>query len=156
MLEKCKDAKERWGGVSQIIDNWLDERQSLISLYVHLPEHPIDDQLNSSIAGFCQVLMDYLSFGHFEVYEQLLLEGTEFNDGSVEKAQALLPKIQNTTDLALDFNDACAQQGQFTVQKIREFSEKLSRLGEALEERFALEDQMINILHTSHQDTVAS
>lgn len=154
MLEKCKDAKERWGGVSQIIDNWLDERQTLISLYVHLPEHPIDDQLNDNIAGFCQVMMDYLSFGHFEVYEQLLLEGHEYNDGSLENAQALLPKIQNTTDIALDFNDDCAQRMQFSVQSIREFSEKLSRLGEALEERFELEDQMIQILHTSHRDVV--
>ena len=32
MLENCKTAKERWGGVSEIIDRWLTERQELIVL----------------------------------------------------------------------------------------------------------------------------
>ncbi len=33
MLEGCQTAKERWGGVSEIIDRWLNERQELIVLY---------------------------------------------------------------------------------------------------------------------------
>ncbi|MFT6421094.1 MAG: regulator of sigma D, partial [Porticoccus sp.] len=30
MLENCKSAKERWGGVSQLIDQWLEERQEML------------------------------------------------------------------------------------------------------------------------------
>ena len=30
MLENCKTIKERWGGVSKILDNWLQQRQELI------------------------------------------------------------------------------------------------------------------------------
>jgi len=30
MLENCQSAKERWGGVSEIIDRWLQERQELL------------------------------------------------------------------------------------------------------------------------------
>jgi regulator of sigma D len=30
MLENCKSAKERWGGVSEIIDRWLEERQQML------------------------------------------------------------------------------------------------------------------------------
>lgn len=155
MLEKCKSAKERWGGVSGIIDGWLEERQMLISLFVHLPEHHINEELNSKIQSFCEVLMDYLSSGHFEVYEQLLREGSDFADGSLEEGQELLPKIQVSTDIALDFNDDFSNLLDPTVQQIREFSEHLSKLGEALEERFELEDKMIAVLHTSHREVVA-
>lgn len=154
MLEKCKSAKERWGGVSEIIDGWLEERQLLISKFVHLPEHHVNEELNGQVQSFCQVLMDYLSSGHFEVYEQLLNEGSDFDDGSLEEAQALLPKIQLSTDIALDFNDDFNDLENPTVQRIREFSERLSKLGEALEERFELEDMMIAVLHTSHKELV--
>ena len=156
MLEKCKSAKERWGGVSEIIDGWLEERQKLISQFVHLPEQQINDELNDRVQTFCQVLMDYLSSGHFEVYEQLLREGSEFADGSLEEGQELLPKIQISTDIALDFNDDFSTLSDPTVQTIREFSERLSKLGEALEERFELEDKMIAVLHTSHREAVVA
>lgn len=99
MLEKCKSAKERWGGVSEIIDNWLEGRQKLISLFVHLPEQPINDELNGRVQMFCQVMMDYLSSGHFEVYEQLLLEGRDFADGSLQEGQELLPKYRSAPTL---------------------------------------------------------
>ena len=154
MLEKCRSAKERWGGVSDIIDSWLEARQNLISQFVHLPEQTINEELNARVQGFCQVLMDYLSSGHFEVYEQLLREGSDFDDGSLEQGQTLLPKIQVSTDIALDFNDDFSNITAPTVQQVREFSERLSALGEALEERFELEDQMIAVLHTSHRELV--
>ena len=41
MLENCKTARERWGGVSVIIDRWLQERQDLLVLL-----RPERDQLN--------------------------------------------------------------------------------------------------------------
>ncbi|MBY4675511.1 sigma D regulator [Marinobacterium arenosum] len=152
MLEKCRNAKERWGGVSEIIDHWLEERQQLISLFVHLPNQRVANGLQSMTENFCQVLVDYLSSGHFEVYEQLLREGSEFNDGSVENAQELFPKIQTTTDVALDFNDRFSAFDDPTVQELREFSESLSSLGVALEERFELEDQLIEVLHNAHRE----
>ncbi len=154
MLEKCQTAQERWGGVSDIIDHWLEDRQTLISQFVAMPAVTIAE-LEPKLEKFCTVMMDYLSSGHFEVYEQLLLEGGEFNDGSLEAAQVIFPKIQPTTDTALDFNDDYASITNPSVQQIREFSFRLSKLGEALEERFALEDQLIEILHTAHRDQVA-
>ena len=30
MLESCRNAQERWGGVHQLIDRWLHERQQLV------------------------------------------------------------------------------------------------------------------------------
>jgi len=150
MLEKCQNAQERWGGVSEIIDTLLESRQSLISLFVALPSQSITHGLSEKLSKFCVLLMDYLSSGHFEVYEQLLREGSEFNDGSVEVAQQLLPLIQPTTDQALDFNDKYSSMSDPSVQQIREFAEQLSLLGEALESRFLLEDKLIETLHLAH------
>jgi len=155
MLEKCRTAKERWGGVSEIIDNWLEQRSTLISAFVHLPQHPVNDELDKAVETFCGLLVDYLSSGHFEVYEQLLREGSEFDDGCVDEAQALFPKIQVSTDLALDFNDVYATADTFTVRMVQDMALQLSELGEHLEERFELEDQMIEVLHNSHADLVA-
>ena len=153
MLEKCQSAHERWGGVSEVIDNWLEHRQTLISKFVALPNVEVRD-IEGNVQSFCTLMMDYLSSGHFEVYEKLLHEGSEFDDGGLEAAQKIFPRIQPTTDMALDFNDGYASLKSPTVQQIREFSFQLSKLGENLEERFSLEDQLIEILHTSHRDTV--
>ncbi|MEH6444506.1 MAG: sigma D regulator [Oceanospirillaceae bacterium] len=155
MLEKCQGAKERWGGVSDIIDSWLEGRQILISHFVALPSQSIAHGLNERLSMFCDLLMDYLSSGHFEVYEQLLREGSEFNDGSLEEAQQLFPLIQPTTDQALDFNDKFSSMRDPSVQEIREFAEQLSSLGEALENRFSLEDKMIELLHLTHNENTA-
>ena len=38
MLENCKTAQERWGGVSEIIDKWLQERKELLVQYCNLSE----------------------------------------------------------------------------------------------------------------------
>lgn len=152
MLEKCRNARERWGGVSLIIDHWLEQRQQLITAFMHLPDAEVGDSLNAKLDNFCSVLIDYISSGHFEVYEQLLNEGREFKDGSVEKAQTLLPLIQPSTDIVLDFNDSCQGFNKRTLRDLREFSNQLSTLGETLEERFSLEDQLIEILHTAHSE----
>lgn len=151
MLEKCRDAKERWGGVSDIIDQWLEQRQQLIRTLFSLSDREIGEPLNERLTLFCDQLMDYLSSGHFEVYEQLLREGSDFADGSVERVQELFPKIQPTTDTALDFNDKYGAFERPTLRDIRDFAEDLSSLGESLEDRFELEDKLIENLHTAHR-----
>ncbi|WP_417582498.1 sigma D regulator [Nitrincola sp.] len=154
MLEKCRNAKERWGGVSQIIDQWLEQRQQVISGFINLPDAEVGEMLNTRLDEFCSNLIDYISSGHFEVYEQLLNEGKDFKDGSVAEAQKLLPLIQSSTDVALDFNDAIHGFNSPTLRDLRDFSTQLSRLGEKLEERFELEDQLIEILHNAHKEQI--
>lgn len=156
MLENCKTAQERWGGVSEIIDNWLSSRQALISAFVSLPSAAIGEELNMRLSNFCDLLMDYLSSGHFEVYEQLMLEGKEFADGSDAAGEKLLPLIQVSTDRALDFNDDFTRFDEPSVAEIRDFSTRLSELGESLEERFDLEDKMIALLHESHREQASA
>jgi len=98
----------------------------------------------------CQILVDYVSAGHFEVYEQLLQEGMEFNDGGIELARSIYPRIEKNTQVCLEFNDGCE-----AVSSVKMLNSSLSELGEALEERFMLEDQLIEVLHESHRDLVS-
>ncbi|WP_210397229.1 sigma D regulator [Motiliproteus sediminis] len=152
MLEKCLDARERWGGVSELIDRWLHERQDLLSRFIGLPQLTLDKDVAPSLQGFCEVLVDYVSSWHFGVYEHLLAEADSFNDGGIELARELDPKLQATTDEVLSFNDQFSEVDSLTLQDASHLGERLSRLGEVLAERFELEDNLIERLHTAHKD----
>ncbi len=158
MLENCKTREERWGGVSNLIDRWLKERQELIVLYCSVSGTYSfsPDRIKSSqkLREFCQILLDYVSAGHFEVYDQLIQEAEEFQDGGEELARELYPKISLTTEIALEFNDRYDTADHCTESTDR-LTDNLSKLGEVLVSRFDLEDQLINTLHDSHADLVA-
>jgi regulator of sigma D len=87
MLEHCKSAKERWGGVSNIIDRWLQERQLLLVSYCSLAEIPSTTPSPEQITEVCQLLVDYVSAGHFEVYDQLV-RSHHHQHGSVETGRS--------------------------------------------------------------------
>ena len=38
MLEDCKSASERWGGVHQLIDRWLEQREHLLEVLSELEQ----------------------------------------------------------------------------------------------------------------------
>ena len=157
MLESCKTAKELWGGVHDLIDRWLNERQELIMLYCAIEGldryTPIDASLETKTKAFCQIMMDYVSAGHFEVYEQLFKEAKEFDDGSIELAKTLYPKIKLNTQLLLDFNDKY-DTDDHTAEHLNELHDELSKIGEYLEDRFELEDKLIKYLHESHRELI--
>jgi regulator of sigma D len=152
MLENCQNAKERWGGVSIIIDRWLQERQDMLVQYCDIGGA---DQANAGARGdklrhFCQILVDYVSAGHFEIYDQLIKEGREFDDEeALHEAGRLFTIVDNTTEKLLDFNDKYLE-----TDDLSSLDQDLSSLGETLEIRFSAEDRMISVLHTSHKDLV--
>lgn len=149
MLESCENAQERWGGVHQLIDRWLHERHELVCAY-GLLQHQADSLQTSSdaLVGFCQILLDYVSAGHFEVYEQLLAEAHAFGDQrGLELAKQIYPRIEAITEAALAFNDRCdSESPSAPALQVSE----LKRLGQLLHERFELEDCLIEVLHTAH------
>ncbi len=155
MLERCKSAQERWGGVHEIIDRWLQERRELLVRYCALkdlkPFTAGTQPPSAKIQSFCQLMIDYLSAGHFEVYEQLLNEAKDFNDGSDRCMEELYPSIQKTTETCLSFNDRFESK-ELCLENMTELTEELSKLGEVLEERFELEDQLIEKIHNIHAD----
>ena len=153
MLTQFEKAKQKWGGSHDAIDTWLQERQQLLVQYCELAGLPPFEREpgalphKSEIRSFCELLVDYVSAGHFEVYDKIV---AECDNRTTNKAitDELYPQISATTDEALTFNDSYAEiSGD---QDLSAFDSRLSQLGQQLEERFALEDRLIQTLH-SHQ-----
>lgn len=150
MLSQTEQAKAKWGGSHNAIDTWLHERQELLVLYCELaglpPFNRDHDALpdKSDIASFCELLVDYVSAGHFEVYDKIV-NGNELTASGQDLKEDLYPKISATTDHALGFNDCYADLEDDA--QMANFDVSLSDLGQQLEERFALEDHLIQSIH---------
>ncbi|MCC2617701.1 sigma D regulator [Aestuariibacter halophilus] len=149
MLNQVEKAQQKWAGVHTTVDLWLQERQALLVQYCKLAglppflhnEHALPDV--DAVREFCELLMDYVSAGHFEVYDKLVVQTTPQAERLTE---SLYPRIADTTDTALRFHDHFADlDGDAGLEG---FDQQLTVLGEALEERFAMEDQLINLWHT--------
>jgi regulator of sigma D len=151
MLDNCQNAQERWGGVHLLIDRWLQERHELVSAYSVLSEASQPAVANApALQKFCQILVDYVSAGHFEVYEQLTSEAKAFGDvRGLELAKQIYPRIEAITEVALAFNDHCDNGDSGDSVSL---NAELKRLGQMLHERFELEDCLIEVLHNSHQE----
>lgn len=147
MLESCRNAQERWGGVHLLIDRWLKNRADLIKSYDGLGAKKTD---RAALQDFCQALVDYVSAGHFEIYEQLNSEAKAFNDErGLELANTIYPRIEALTESALAFNDDCDKGDCSDSAQV---AHKLKKLGSQLHERFELEDCLIEVLHNAHQE----
>src|SRR5690606_642340 len=106
MLDNCKSAKELWGGVSEIIDRWLQDRQDMLVQYCALSNlnasNAPEDSSGAKLRHLCQILVDYVSAGHFEIYDQLMKEGREFEDSeALKEAGNLFATIDKTTEKVL-------------------------------------------------------
>ena len=90
---------------SSLLQRWLVERQELLSRYCALSTTLKQSASSAATRGkldrFCEVLVDYVSAGHFEVYRELLEAGER---RGVADGAALYRQIVPTTAVALDFN----------------------------------------------------
>lgn len=156
MLDNCKNARELWGGVSEIIDRWLQDRQNMLVQYCDLgalsAADPHAPERQERLRKLCQLLVDYVSAGHFEIYDKLIREGQQFeNHDALQQAGELFDTIDQTTGKVLDFNDKYLE-----TDDLESLQTDLSALGETLETRFHAEDRMIAVLHTAHGHLVNS
>lgn len=153
MLTKLEKARQSWGGKHALVDQWLDWRKKLLVGYCQMAglppfeskkgELPSREELND----FCGMLVDYVSAGHFEVYERLL-EECELK-GKSQWAQSIYAGIGDSTDLALAFNDRYTEQ--LEDETLLKLDKDLSLLGEALSQRFEAEDKLIAVISESQQ-----
>lgn len=155
MLESCQNAQERWGGVHLLIDRWLQERRELVEAYAAINSCAQAPSANSeTVQRFCEILVDYVSAGHFEVYEQLTNEAKAFDDQrGLDLAKQIYPRIEVITEVALAFNDRCDNGDCHDSVSLLD---ELKRLGQLLHERFELEDCLIEVLHTAHREQAAA
>ncbi|MGM8892156.1 sigma D regulator, partial [Psychrobacter sp. 1Y1] len=111
MLRKLEKAEQKWGGSNTLIDQWLNNRRNLLINYCQIAGIPPYEETEKSLPAFasvklfCGQLMDYVSEGHFEIYNQVVTACEKNGSSSQALAQQLVPKISETTDTALDFND---------------------------------------------------
>ena len=154
MLRRNEQAKKRWGGANKTIDHWLEERHVLLINYFNLAALPPYENSHKGlpdvvdIRNFCGQLVDYVSSGHFEIYDQIVREASSQGHSVDDLADDLFPLISDTTDIALDFNDKYGDID--STNHCDKFDRDLSALGEAIELRMEFEDQLLNHLE-EHQ-----
>lgn len=156
MLEGCKTAQERWGGVHEIIDRWLEQRRQLVEVWVYLRDRgeftPTD---TPKIQNLCEMMIDYVSAGHFTVYEQLAREAKEFDDNDgVTLLGQLLPLIEESTQVVIEFNDKYDTKAHCNAQ-LEALPFSLQAMTVMMMERFQYEDQLIRELHDAHSEKSA-
>jgi regulator of sigma D len=143
MNPEVREQSERRSGTRALIDKMLSERQRMLVLFErcagvepYADETPNDELLQE----FSQILVDYIASGHFGLYERIC-EGKERRRGIVRLAEELYPRIADTTQIAVEFNDICEQSNGEDIGG--NLMKVLSKLGEELAVRIDLEDQLI-------------
>lgn len=128
------------------VDAWLLERQEVISLFNALQNKLHDDTISHDefplLQEFCQVLMDYISAGYFEIYRELLQAASAARPFAADTLASMLAPVHSSTDLALNFNDQFSDARTWHDHHAILLTE-LTRLMLALEERFNSEDALI-------------
>ena len=162
MLNQLESLTERVRGSNKLVDRWLHVRKHLLVAYYNLvgikPGKESFMRLNEkALDDFCQSLVDYLSDGHFNIYERIIreMEGTT----PYLAASKLYPLLEANTRQIMDYYDSTLENA-IDHDNYLEFQQALSDLGEALEERFTLEDKLIalaldNDLTASNEDHIA-
>jgi len=130
----------------ELIAKLQSARQEVWTLYCNVAElkpFSANDAVKNLLTQFSQMLVDYVSFGHFGIYERLLA-GTERRSGVLSVAKEIYPEFSATTDAAISFNDKYDN-----VEKIEVFGDleqDLSVLGESLAKRIELEDRLCQVM----------
>lgn len=154
MPHNSSDPRHQFEAVDVLLTRWLRERRELLGRYteiaVTLDSGLTGTALEQRQRALCEVLVDYASAGHFEVFHQLVREAESFADGSDALAESLIPAIGDTTEVILAYEEKYGDGAVYPGKLKRD----LSALGEVLESRFELEDRLIAGLHQSHRRLV--
>ena len=155
MLNKFKRTQEQWGGSSEVIDHWLETRQSLIVEYCKLAAlQPCSTKSAVStlptpeeLQIFCQHVVDYISEGHFKIYDMVMDKWRSTGFEATDEINQTYAQIVLTTEPLLNFTDRYADVPQ--DDDLEEFDSDLSLIGEIIEARFEVEDQLIQLIANS-------
>ena len=141
---------ERRARTRKEIKQLIEERNSVLSQYYNLAritEDPETDLHNTAdiLEEFCQELVDYMAIGHFEIYRRIE-DGDERRDEIVKLAEKIMPRINDTTQVAIAFNDLYDDTSSLDDDAFDQLPNYLAKLGEELATRIDLEDKFINTL----------
>jgi regulator of sigma D len=137
---------DRRTGTQDLVEKLLEERRQVLVMFCRVAglepytaERPTIDLLQE----FCQLLIDYSAFGHFEIYDRIA-SGRERRAKVVEVAQEVYGRIVEASEVAVEFNDKY-DAGDHTLV-LADLPEDLSVLGEELAIRIEMEDRIIDAL----------
>lgn len=126
----------------KLIEAMLDERRQMLVLLWDLvgrTDREPDADFYDSLNQFLNVLVDYLSAGHFGLYGRIA-DGKERRQRVLDAAEGTYRVIAEITQQALDFTDRYENPETHPTDGL---INDLSKLGEALATRIELEDQLI-------------
>ncbi|MEZ5543391.1 MAG: Rsd/AlgQ family anti-sigma factor [Pseudomonadota bacterium] len=108
-----------------------------------------DASMEKALRRFCEALIDYTASAHFQLY-RYLADNCERRKAVLAIADELYPKIVETTDTILRFNDK--YEAMSLDNCVEYLAVDLSNLGECIADRIQYEDQVISALRneTSH------
>ena len=92
------------------------------------------------------MLQGFAALTVFEVYRELVNEARHFHRDNPTLTRQILQQLDNSTDEALAFNEDFERPEQWLAQR-DQLPERITLLMQTLEERFALEDQLILSIH---------
>ena len=141
---------DRRGRSREKLATLVQTRTETLSLYSELAnQRPFeaDEVTSEALQEFCQALIDYAASAHFQLY-RYISDKLERRTPVLEVADRIYPKIVQTTDNILRFNDKYEAVDLFNGDKevLALLDSDLSRLGETLAERIQLEDQVIGAI----------
>ncbi len=137
---------ERRVGTQEMINKLLAERQEVLVLFCQvasLEPYTQGNPVKAKLQEFCQVLVDYVAFGHFEVYERIA-QGKERRGRVVQVANKIYPKLAEATEVVVAFNDK--YDASETDSLLENLPKDLSALGEELAARIELEDRLVGAM----------
>lgn len=149
VLTKINKTRQLVAGKLKSIDAMLDAREELLLKYCTLLDPRVDGTEQelppqNKVSNFCELLIDYMSMGHFDIYPRIVQIMETVSGKRLSIAQKIIPKIHQTTEEMLTFDDKYSED--FSSEKLKEFKIDLGKLGQVLEKRFTLEDRLVVVL----------
>lgn len=146
MTLSTPDKTERRQRGYQLITQLHKERVEVWSLYSQLANmKPFGsvDAVRSKVTEFSQILVDYVSLGHFGFYDRLLAK-TERRKRVLTIAKDIYPEFSASTNAAILFNDKYDNVDH--CNDFAELAKDLSDLGEWMAKRIDLEDNLCELM----------
>lgn len=129
-----------------LVSELQQERKQVWALYCKVGElKPFSNstETQSALAQFSQLLIDYVSLGHFGIYERIL-SGNERRETVLTEAKNIYPEFSKTTEAVMSFNDR--YDDHKPALKVNNLESDLSSLGEQLAKRIDIEDKLCGLM----------
>ena len=134
---------DRRSNAREKLDALVQSRTETLSLLTDLAgRQPFNTEpsMEKALRRFCEALIDYTASAHFQLYRHLS-DNRERRQSVLNVAERIYPRIVETTDVILRFNDK--YEAMSLDNSIEFLAVDLSNLGECLADRINLEDRII-------------